>query len=65
MAVLENYRKKDFGKDLIIHNEQQCKNQGMDLIWFMPEWKPSDFMKKWDIKRKGLLSKFPMLGNIS
>ncbi|MBF2710012.1 GNAT family N-acetyltransferase [Flavobacterium soyangense] len=46
MAALENHRKKDFGKELLLYSEKQCKNQNMDLIWFNPRIEASDFYQK-------------------
>ena len=43
MAVLENHRKKDFGKALILYSEEQCKNQNVDLIWFNARIEASGF----------------------
>ncbi len=42
MAVLENQRKKDFGKARKLYSEEQCKNQNVDLIWFNARIKNRD-----------------------
>lgn len=53
MAVLENHRKKDFGKALIIHCEEECNNQGVDLIWFNARIEAIGFYEKMGYQRTG------------
>jgi GNAT superfamily N-acetyltransferase len=54
MAVLENHRKKDFGKALIIHSEEYCKNQGVDIIWFNARIEALGFYKKMGYQSLGI-----------
>lgn len=34
MAVLDQFQKKGFGKDLVVQCEVYCKSQNAELIWF-------------------------------
>ncbi|HEY4628744.1 MAG TPA: GNAT family N-acetyltransferase [Flavobacterium sp.] len=62
MAVLENHRKKDFGKALIIHCEEECKNQGVDLIWFNARIEAVGFYEKMGYQKKGIPFDIPDVG---
>ena len=62
MAVLENHRKKDFGKALIIHSEEECKNQGVDLIWFNARMEAIGFYEKMGYKQEGIPFDIPDIG---
>lgn len=62
MAVLENHRKKDFGKALIIHSEEECKNQGVDLIWFNARIEAVGFYKKMGYQKEGIPFDIPDVG---
>ena len=62
MAVLENHQKKDFGKALIVHCEEECKNQGVDLIWFNARMVAAGFYEKMGYQRKGFPFEIPDIG---
>ncbi len=62
MAVLENHRKKDFGKALIIRSEEECKNQDADLIWFNARTEATGFYEKMRYQKKGTLFEIPDVG---
>ena len=62
MAVLENHRKKDFGKALILYSEEQCKNQNVDLIWFNARIEASGFYEKMGYQRIGTAFEIPDVG---
>lgn len=62
MAVLENHRKKDFGKALIIHSEEECKNQGVNLIWFNARMEAVGFYEKMGYEKKGTPFDIPDVG---
>jgi len=62
MAVLENYRKKDFGKALILHSEEECKNQGVDLIWFNARMEAVGFYEKMGYRKEGTSFDIPDVG---
>jgi GNAT superfamily N-acetyltransferase len=53
MAVLELHQKKDFGKALILYCEDECKNQGVDLIWFNARMVAAGFYEKIGYQRIG------------
>lgn len=54
MAVLEEHRKKDFGKALIIYGEDYCKKQGAYRIWFNARMEAVDFYKKMGYQSLGI-----------
>lgn len=62
MAVLENQRKKDFGKALILYSEEKCKNQNVDLIWFNARIEASGFYEKMGYQKKGVPFEIPDVG---
>lgn len=62
MAVLENHREKDYGKALIIHSEQVCKNQGVDLIWFNARMEAIGFYEKMGYQKEGTPFEIPDVG---
>jgi len=62
MAVLENHRKKDFGKALILYSEEQCKNQNVDLIWFNARIEASGFYEKMGYQKTGTPFEIPDVG---
>jgi predicted GNAT family N-acyltransferase len=62
MAVLENQRKKDFGKALIVHCEKQCKDQSVELIWFNARIEASGFYEKMRYKKTGTVFEIPDVG---
>jgi len=62
MAVLENQRKKDFGKALIIYSEEECKNQEVDLIWFNARIEAIGFYEKMGYQKKGTPFAIPDVG---
>jgi GNAT superfamily N-acetyltransferase len=62
MAVLEDHRKKDFGKALIRYSEEQCKNQNVDLIWFNARIEASGFYEKMGYKKIGVPFEIPDVG---
>lgn len=62
MAILENQRKKDFGKALIIHCEEECRNQGVDLIWFNARMEASGFYEKMGYLKTGIPFEIPDVG---
>ena len=62
MAVLENQRKKDFGKALIIYSEEQCKNKNVDLIWFNARMEASGFYEKMGYLKTGIPFEIPDVG---
>lgn len=59
MAVLENHRKKDFGKALLIHCEEECKNQDVDLIWFNVRMEATGFYEKMGYHKTGTPFEIP------
>ena len=62
MAVLENHRKKDFGKTLLIHCEKECRNQDTDLIWFNARTEAVGFYEKKKKKKTGTPFEIPDVG---
>ncbi|MCI4441888.1 MAG: GNAT family N-acetyltransferase [Lentimicrobium sp.] len=62
MAVLEDHRKKDFGKALIRYSEEQCKNQNVDLIWFNARIEASGFYEKMGYQKIGVPFEIPDVG---
>lgn len=62
MAVLEDQRKKDFGKALILYSEEQCKNQNVDLIWFNARIEASGFYEKMRYQKIGVPFEIPDVG---
>ena len=54
MAVLENYRKEGFGKVLLIHCEQYCRNKNTNLIWFNARIEAIGFYEKMGYQKKGI-----------
>lgn len=62
MAVLENHRKKDCGKALLIHSEEECNNQGVDLIWFNARIEAIGFYEKMGYQKKGTPFDIPDVG---
>lgn len=62
MAVLELHKKKDFGKTLIVYCEEQCKNQGVDLIWFNARMVAAGFYEKMGYQRIGSPFEIPDVG---
>lgn len=48
MAVLSEFQKKGFGKDLVLHCEIFCKAENADLIWFNARESAVHFYKKMD-----------------
>lgn len=62
MAVLENHRKKDFGKALLLHCEAECKNQDVDLIWFNARTEAAGFYEKMGYRKTGLPFEIPDVG---
>jgi GNAT superfamily N-acetyltransferase len=62
MAVLKNHRKKNFGKALIIHSEEECKNQGIDLIWFNARMEAIGFYEKMGYQKEGIPFDIPDVG---
>lgn len=62
MAVLENHRKKDFGKALLIHCEEECKNQDVDLIWFNARMEATGFYEKMGYQKTGTPFEVPEVG---
>ena len=62
MAVLENYRKKDFGKALIIHIEEECKNQGVNLLWFNARMEAVGFYETMGYQKEGTPFEIPDVG---
>lgn len=62
MAVLEDQRKKDFGKALILYSEEQCKNQNVDLIWFNARIEASGFYEKMGYQKIGTPFEIPDVG---
>jgi len=62
MAVLDNHRKKDFGKALIIQCEEECKNQGADLIWFNARMEACGFYEKMGYQKTGTAFAIPDVG---
>jgi predicted GNAT family N-acyltransferase len=62
MAILENQRKKDFGKALIIQSEKECENQGIDLIWFNARMEASGFYEKMGYQKIGTPFEIPDVG---
>lgn len=62
MAVLENHRKKDFGKALIVHSEEESNNQDVDLIWFNARMEAIGFYEKMGYQIKGIPFEIPDVG---
>ena len=62
MAVLENHRKKDFGKALIVYCEEECSNQEVDLIWFNARVEAIGFYEKMGYLKKGIPFEIPDVG---
>ena len=62
MAVLENHRKKDYGKALLIYTEEECKNQEVDLIWFNARIEAIGFYEKMGYQKKGTPFDIPDVG---
>jgi predicted GNAT family N-acyltransferase len=62
MAVLENHRKKDFGKALLIHCEQECSNHDVDLIWFNARTEATGFYEKMGYQKTGTPFEIPDVG---
>ncbi len=62
MAVLENQRKKDFGKALLLHCEEECKNQDVDLIWFNARTEATGFYEKMGYQKTGTSFEIPDVG---
>jgi len=62
MAILENHRKKDFGKALIIHCEEECRNQGVELIWFNARMVAAGFYEKMGYQKTGIPFEIPDVG---
>jgi len=55
MAVLENQRKKDFGKALIEYSEKWCVVKNVNLIWFNARTEAIGFYKKMGYQKTGKL----------
>lgn len=51
MAILENHRKKGFGKALIIYCKKQCVTKNVNLIWFNARMDATGFYEKWEAKK--------------
>ena len=62
MAVLENQRKKDFGKTLLIHCEKECRNQDANLIWFNARTEAVGFYEKMGYQKTGTPFEIPDVG---
>jgi GNAT superfamily N-acetyltransferase len=62
MAVLKQHQKKDFGKALIIHCEQECKRHAVDLIWFNARMVAAGFYEKMGYQRIGFPFEIPDVG---
>lgn len=62
MAILENHRKKDIGKALIIHCEEECNKQGIDLIWFNARMESIGFYEKRGYQKTGIPFEIPDVG---
>lgn len=62
MAVLENQQKTGFGKALILHSEEYCKNQSVDLIWFNARIEASGFYEKMGYEKIGIPFEIPDVG---
>ena len=62
MAVLDRHQKKDFGKALIKHCEQECKNHGTVLIWFNARMVSTGFYEKMGYQRIGFPFTIPDVG---
>ncbi|SHF97787.1 Acetyltransferase (GNAT) domain-containing protein [Flavobacterium fluvii] len=62
MAVLENHRKKDFGKVLLAHCEKECKRQDVDLIWFNARTEAVGFYEKGGYQKTGTPFEIPDVG---
>ena len=62
MAVLENQRKKDFGKALLKHCEKECKKQDVDLIWFNARMQAIGFYEKMGYQKTGTPFDIPDVG---
>lgn len=62
MAVLEDQRKKDFGKALLMHCEEECKNQDTDLIWFNARTEAVGFYEKMKYHKTGTPFDIPDVG---
>ena len=62
MAVLENQRKKDFGKKLLIHCEKECRNQDANLIWFNARTEAVGFYEKMGYQKTGTPFEIPDVG---
>ena len=53
---------KDFGKALIVHSEEECKNQGVDLIWFNARTEAIGFYEKMEYQKEGTPFEIPDVG---
>jgi ribosomal protein S18 acetylase RimI-like enzyme len=53
---------KDFGKALIVHSEEECKNQGVDLIWFNARMEAIGFYEKMEYQKEGAPFEIPDVG---
>lgn len=62
MAVLENHRKKNFGKALILHSEKQCSELNVELIWFNARVEAIGFYEKMGYKKTGTIFEIPDVG---
>lgn len=62
MAVLENHQKKNFGKALIVHVEEECKNKDVDLIWFNARSAATGFYEKMGYQKVGFYFEIPDVG---
>lgn len=62
MAVLDHHQKKDFGKALINHCEEKCKNQEVYLIWFNARMIATGFYEKMGYQRVGFPFEIPDVG---
>lgn len=62
MAVLENHQKKDIGKTLLIHCEEECKIQCVDLIWFNARTEAIGFYEKMGYQKTGTPFEIPNVG---
>lgn len=53
MAILENHRKKGFGKKLVLYCEKQCVTKNVNLIWFNARMEASGFYEKMGYQKTG------------
>lgn len=62
MAILENHRGEKFGRALIIHCEEECKNHDVDFIWFNARMEACGFYEKMGYQKTGIPFEIPDVG---